>query len=524
MKKILYIILAWSIIGNSFAQKENLGSKVNNEWHEIGPYISPDGSKLFFVRSGQDPAHTMFGMTQDSWMCYLNNDSVVSQAKHLGFPFNRSKYNTINYQSADGQLRIFGGVYSRYMYRKANGYSYSVLKKDGWSNPKALKIKDYDDMNRGNYLSMCMAPNGYCMILSFSEQSNDDKEYLYISRRITDEKWTRPEKLSFTVHGDFGAYMAPDNRTLYFSSYGRGGYGDADIYVTKRLDDTWQKWSEPVNLGPKINTDGREAYFIVSPSGRYAFVSSDGGVNGSVDLVRIPLFAKEEPKQEGDTVVVKEQVIVEAAKPDPVIIVEGVVKNAETGEPMSASIEYLNLTENSIEGIARSSEVDGSFKVVLRYGSNYSITASRQGFYSENVNLDLKEVGEFQTIKKDILMKPFKVDVVIRLNNIFFETAKATLLPESQMELDNLVKILTENPKMKIEIQGHTDNVGSDAANLTLSDNRAKSVVEYLVGKGIAANRLTSKGYGETKPVATNDTDEGKALNRRVEFRIISIK
>jgi outer membrane protein OmpA-like peptidoglycan-associated protein len=121
-------------------------------------------------------------------------------------------------------------------------------------------------------------------------------------------------------------------------------------------------------------------------------------------------------------------------------------------------------------------------------------------------------------------MKPFKVDVVIRLNNIFFETAKATLLPESQQELDNLVKILNDNSKMKIEIQGHTDNVGSDASNLTLSDNRAKSVVAYLVGKGIAANRLTAKGYGETKPVATNDTDEGKALNRRVEFKIISIK
>jgi outer membrane protein OmpA-like peptidoglycan-associated protein len=262
----------------------------------------------------------------------------------------------------------------------------------------------------------------------------------------------------------------------------------------------------------------------VSPSGRYAFLSSDGGINGSVDLVRIPLFAKEEPKVEGDTTAVVEEVIEEAAKPDPVVIIEGVVKNAETGEPMSAAIEYLNLTEGAVEGIARSSEVDGAFKVVLRYGSNYSINAAKQGFYSENVNVDLKEKGEFQTIKKDILMKPFKVDVVIRLNNIFFETAKATLLPESQQELDNLVKILNDNSKMKIEIQGHTDNVGSDASNLTLSDNRAKSVVAYLVGKGIAANRLTAKGYGETKPVATNDTDEGKALNRRVEFKIISIK
>jgi outer membrane protein OmpA-like peptidoglycan-associated protein len=162
--------------------------------------------------------------------------------------------------------------------------------------------------------------------------------------------------------------------------------------------------------------------------------------------------------------------------------------------------------------------------VVLPYGNNYSINAKLAGYYAENLNLDLSEVGEFEIIKRDILLKPIKAEAVIRLNNIFFETAKSVLLPTSESELDGLIAILNENSGMKIEIRGHTDNVGSDALNQTLSENRAKAVVEYLVSKGISASRLIYKGYGETTPQTTNDTDEGRALNRRVEFKIISLK
>lgn len=523
MKKIIYILTALMFSLTAMAQKENLGTFVNSDIHEISSYITPDGSKFFFVRSGSHPEHTMYGATQDIWMTHMENDSATTPGKHLKFPFNRTQYNVLCYQSADGQLRIIRGIYNRYMQFVDNGYSYSILKKNGWSNPKAIKIKDYENMTRGQYASMCMAPSGNVMILSFSETSGDEREYLYISRRITDSKWTRPEKMPFTVRGDFGPYMASDNRTLYFSSYeGREGYGDADVFVTKRLDDTWTNWSEPINLGPNINSEGREAYFKVSPTGRYAFVAGDAE-DGSIDLFRVPLFKKEKPQEEV-TEEEEEEVIVEEAKPDPIVIIEGIVKNAETGEPMQASLEYNNLSSGSLEGIARSSEIDGSYRIVVPYGSKYGIEAKKQGFYSENESVDLTEIGEFKTIKRDILMKPFKVEAVIRLNNIFFETAKSTLLDDSRAELDNLIEVLNDNPKMKIEIRGHTDNVGSDASNQVLSENRAKSVVAYLKEKGINANRLSSAGFGEKKPVESNDTEEGRAMNRRVEFRIISIK
>jgi len=485
----------------SFGQIQNLGKAINSQYDEISPYITPDGSKIFFIRESH-PGNTKVGETQDVWWCTLENDLVTSEAKHLGFPFNTLTNNSINYQSADGQLRFMKGVFDKYGQFKKSGYSYTILTANGWSDPKAMNIRNYASMSRGKYVGMCMAPSGNIMILSFSEIKDNDRSELYMSKRIDDDTWSKPVKLNGTMNGDFAPFIASDNKTMYFSAYARGGQGDADIFVTKRLDDTWLNWSEPVNLGDSINTKGWDAYFKVSPTGKYAFMVS--AVGGNSDLYRLPLFSK-------------------AVKPDPVIIVEGVVKDAETGKPLQVSMGYTNLASNTQEGIARSSVIDGAYKIVLPYGSNFSIGAKLPGYYAENVNLDLSKVGEFAVVKRDILLKPIKAETVIRLNNIFFETAKSVLLPTSQNELDGLTAILNENPGMKIEIRGHTDNVGSDASNQSLSENRSKAVVDYLLTKGIPTDRLIFKGFGESSPLTTNETEEGRAQNRRVEFRIISV-
>ena len=512
MKKISTLGIALiACISFTQAQLENLGKKINSTYDELSPYITPDGSKMFFIREDH-PNNTMVGETQDVWMVNLIKDSVVTEARHLGFPFNTISKNSVSFQSADGNLRIIKGVFDKYGQFKKSGYSYTLMTADGWSDPIAINIKNYDNMLKEKYVTMCMAPSANVMILSFSEKKNSATSELYISKRINDEKWTKPKKINGTLDGDFAPFVASDNKTMYFSSTARGGFGDADIFVMKRLDSTWLNWSEPVNLGDKINTKDWDAYFKVSPTGRYAFMVSS--IGGNSDLYRIPLFSTDKTKQ----------IISEAAKPDPVIIVEGIVKDAETGKFLQASIEYTNLELNILEGVGRSSIIDGSYKVVLPYGMNFSLTAKFPGYYAENVNLDLSKVGEFEVIKRDILLKPIKAEAVILLNNIFFETAKATLLPTSQSELDGLVNILNENPAMIIEIRGHTDNVGADDMNQKLSENRATSVVEYLTSKGIAASRLSSKGFGETSPTATNDTSEGRAINRRVEFRVISVK
>jgi OmpA-OmpF porin, OOP family len=511
MKKIILSILFANIFLMSFAQLENLGKLINSTYEEISPYITPDGSKIFFIREDH-PQNTMVGQTQDVWWCKMQNDSIISEAKHLGFPFNTMVNNSINFQSADGQIRFMKGVFDKFGQFVKSGYSYTVMTPEGWSDPIAMNIKKYSKMSKGKYVGMCVSPSANVMILSFSEKKGHDRSELYISKRINDKNWTKPVKINGTLDGDFAPFIASDNKTVYFSSYARGGYGSADIFVMKRLDDTWLNWSTPENLGPKVNTKDWDAYFKVSPSGRYAFMVSSK--DGNSDVYRLPLFSKNK----------EEAVISETVKPDPVIIVEGIVKDAETGNFLQANIEYVNLNTNNLEGVGRSAVTDGSYKVVLPYGSNYSLTAKKQGYYAENVNVDITNVGEFTTIKRDILLKPIKAEAVIRLNNIFFETAKSTLLPTSENELDGLVKIMNENPSLVIEIRGHTDNVGADGANQKLSEERAKSVVDYLVGKGINATRLSSKGFGETQPTASNDTAEGRALNRRVEFRVVSIK
>lgn len=513
MKKIT---ITWSfllacIFSPIHAQIENLGPLVNSKYSEISPYLSPDGSKIFFIREDH-PDNTRVGETQDVWWANLKNDSVISKGKHFGFPFNTMKYNSIDFQSADGQLRIIKGVYDKYGQYKKSGFSYCTLGVDGWSNPTKILVKKYAKMSKGIYVGMCVAPSANVMILSFSEKRKNNKSELYISKRINDEKWSKPQKINGTQNGDFAPFVAADNKTMYFSSTTRGGFGNADIFMMKRLDETWLNWSEPVNLGDKINTEKWDAYFSVSPTGRYAFMVSS--IGGNSDLYRLPLFSKNK----------EEAVLSKEAKPDPVIIIEGIVKDAENNQVLQTTLTYTNITNNQVEGVGRSSAIDGTYKIVLPYGSNYSINARLAGYYAENLNIDLSTVGEFEIIKRDIFLKPIKAEAIIRLNNIFFETAKSVLLPTSENELDGLIAILNENSGMQIEIRGHTDNVGADASNQTLSENRAKSVVEYLTSKGISANRLVYKGFGETTPEASNETEEGRALNRRVEFRITVLK
>jgi outer membrane protein OmpA-like peptidoglycan-associated protein len=299
-------------------------------------------------------------------------------------------------------------------------------------------------------------------------------------------------------------YLAADGATLYFSSDRPGGLGDNDIWMTKRLDDSWQKWSEPVNLGAPINTSDWDAFFTLDAGGEYAYLtSSDTTGFGESDIVRVKLLERE--------------------KPDPVVIVDGNVYNKKTGQPLSASLIYETLPDGTEAGNGISSPVDGSFKIVLPYDKNYLIRASADKFFaiSENLNLDSLVKAGNRIIHKDLYLVPIEIGQVFRLNNVFFDFDKWDLRPESFVELDRVVKLLNENPSMEIELSAHTDSYGSDDYNFKLSDNRARSCMDYLLSKGIASNRVTSQGYGETKPVAPNDTPENRQLNRRVEFTIM---
>ncbi len=330
-------------------------------------------------------------------------------------------------------------------------------------------------------------------------------EDLYVSFREGDE-YSKPLNLGTDINSfldDFTPFLAADNKTLYFSTYGRRGYGSADIFVSRRLDDTWTKWSKPENLGPEINTTGWDAYLSVQASGKLAYMVSGKNSLGSLDIFSITL-----PK---------------AARPEALVLIKGKVLDKKTGKPLSTTIAYYDLSDNSQISTAISDPNTGEYSLTLPAGKKYSFLAKKEKYFAISENLDVLKIEEYQEIERDLYLVPIEKDAVIRLNNIFFESGKAELQSESYADLNRLADVLLKNATMKIEVQGHTDNVGSDATNQALSKKRAKAVYNYLKNsRNIPARQLTSRGYGEKHPVTSNSTKAGKAKNRRVQFKILA--
>lgn len=236
--------------------------------------------------------------------------------------------------------------------------------------------------------------------------------------------------------------------------------------------------------------------------GSYVYFVSTGR-NGSSDI-----FRKKLP---------------EGARPDPVVIIKGKVLDAKTKLPLAANISYQNLLTNKNLGYANSNSIDGQHSIVLQSGSSYEFLAEADSYYSISDNIDISKLHDFQEITRDLYLAPIEKGAAIRLNNLFFDFNKSELKKESVGELARLVELLKKNPTMKIEIGGHTDNVGTDAYNNPLSMKRVEAVLAYLTNQSIIATRLTAKGYGKTKPLQAGDSEEVRKLNRRVEFTIVEL-
>jgi OmpA-OmpF porin, OOP family len=351
-----------------------------------------------------------------------------------------------------------------------------------------------------------MTSDNKILLMSIDFGNSVGKKDIYVSFLQSDNTFSEPKNIGSTINSkadEFGVFLAADLRTLYFSSYGHENYGSADVFTSKRLDDSWTNWSKPLNLGPEINSPNWDGAFRISAKGDYAYISSatEQSIEGTSDIHRIKLNTE--------------------ARPEPVLMIYGKVLNKKTSEPLSANISYNDLKDNKQAGIAISNPKDGSYKIILPIGKTYSFLADKKGFYSISENINVDTLKEYTEIERNLYLAPIEVGEVIRLNNIFFELNKADLKAESAAELDRLIKVLKENNSLVIEIGGHTDSQGADAYNATLSQNRVNTVIDYLTKNGIDKSRLSAKGYGEAKPIASNDTEEGRALNRRVEFTVL---
>jgi outer membrane protein OmpA-like peptidoglycan-associated protein len=344
------------------------------------------------------------------------------------------------------------------------------------------------------------------MLLTLDRKDSYGQRDVYVSFQRNDGSWSEPKNLGPVVNSyddETSPFLAADGVSLYYSTEGFPGYGSQDIFVSRRLDDTWEHWSPPQNLGPEINSDDWDAYYTIPASGEYAYVVSAQNSIGATDIFEIKLA--------------------ETAKPKPVVLVKGRVFNSKTKQPLESQISYSDLSTNKEAGVARSDAKDGSYQIVLPLEKIYSFVGAKSGFYPISDTVNVKDVKSYQEITRDLYLSPIEVKQAIRLNNIFFDFDKTELLSESSAELDRLVALLKQQPAMRIELRGHTDNKGADAYNQKLSDGRATAVLEYLAGKGIDRNRMVAKGYGKTVPIASNDTEAGRAQNRRVEFMILEL-
>jgi len=497
------------ITSNTILKIENLGLNINSDLAELRPTVSADGNLLYFICENH-PANTKYNSvpnSQDIWYSKRDTSGKWSEARHLSYPLNTMQYNAVYWVSPDNNRILIRGAFMEGAYM-GKGVSMSSRMENGqWSEPQLLRIKNYEKYDRGRQSGATMAQDGQTLFLYMTPESGGPDNDLFVCFLLANGTWSEPKslgkKINLPEYDEMTPYLAADGETLYFSSNRPGGLGDNDIYMTKRLDKTWQKWSDPVNLGSPINTEDWDAFFTLDAGGEYAYMTTSLNTYGESDIVRVKLLERE--------------------KPNPVILVSGNVYNLKTKEPLSASLVYETLPDGLQAGNGISNATDGSFKMVLPFDKNYSIRAVADHFFaiSENLNLDSLVKAGYKEIHKDLYLVPIEIGQVVRLNNVFFDFDKWNLRPESYIELDRVVKLLNENPAIEIEMSAHTDSRGSDEYNFKLSDERAKSVREYILSKGISVSRITSQGYGETRPVADNITDENRQLNRRVEFTIL---
>lgn len=483
------------------SERINLGDAVNSQASEVVDAIAAD-DRTIYVSRRYHPGNTFPFDQSDLWVSERDKSGAWGPLKNMGRPVNNQGHNFAFAVSPDGNTLLMGNQYLRNGMPGGNGASISHRTRTGWSLPTDVVIESFQNKNR--FVSFCLGPDGQTLLMGVERDGGYGEQDLYVSFLKDDGTWSAPVNLGPDIN-TFGTeatpYLAPDNVTMYFATNARPGYGGLDVFVTRRIDSTWQRWTEPENLGPSINTDGFEAHFKVPARGDTAYMVSSTNSYGREDVFKIALPT--------------------GARPEPVILVRGTVTDKATGKPLEATVVYEDLSTGVQAGIGRTSPVDGSFTIALPAGRRYGFRAESSGYYAASENLDLRKSRTFREVEHNLEMSAIAANTDIRLNNVFFATGKATLEPESYGELNRLVSFLEKNSSVAIELRGHTDNIGKATANIKLSQDRVASVQTYLQEKGVSPTRLQSRGFGATMPVASNATEEGRSRNRRVEFRIV---
>jgi len=503
---------------------DNLGSNINTIYPDYTPVISADEEILFFTSrrpsttgGKRDPVDNKY--YEDIFMATKSDGNwKLSQP---GKPLNSKFHDASIGLSPDGQ--------TLYIYKGDNGGDIyeCVLKGDKWVKPSPLpKVIN----TKAHESSASLGPDGRTLYFISDRPDGVGGRDIWVAYKNSKGKWSEVKNIRElnTPYDEEAVFIHPDGRTLYFSSQGHNSMGGYDIFKSTYKDGYWSK---PENLGVPINTADDDLYFVLSSSGQRAYFSSSRkGTIGDQDIFMITFIIDKpmNPSTEDNLIAYKTKPVQEikiesaiAIETPSLTLLKGFIYDEETKKPLEAQIVLTDNEKNEELAVFSSNAQTGKYLVSLPSGKNYGIAVKKEGYLFHSENFIIPENALYQEIQKDIYLKPIKIGQSIVLRNIFFDFDKATIRPESKTELENLIKLMNDNPNIKIEISGHTDNIGSASYNQKLSESRAKAVVDYLIEHGIERSRLSYMGYGFEKPIASNDTEEGRQLNRRVEFKII---
>ena len=469
----------------------NIGAEINTADDEYLPTITADESTLIFTRKINN---------NEDFYKSIKVDDKWQTATYLSDHINTPRYNEgAQSISQDGKVLFFTGC------NRPDGLGrcdiYIAQKKgDDWSKPYDLT----PPINTSGWESQPSISADGRTLYFVSNRKGGYGGYDIWKSNLSNQGWSEPENLGPNINTSFdeqSPFIHPDDSTLYFCSNGWPGLGGKDLFMSRLGKDG--KWQKPENLGYPINSNGDENGLNLTAYGSYAFFASNN-LNGSggFDIYTFELPANLRPRS--------------------VTYVKGTVNDAVTKQPLEAAVEIIELDKNSPVYQDYSSIDQGDFLATLTTGRNYGLNISKDGYLFYSANFSLVGYKDTKPFNIAVLLQPIEVGNKVILKNIFFDTNKFDIKGESKSEMQKLVEFLNLNPTVRIEVSGHTDNVGNDQSNQILSENRAKSVYRYLIANGVSAARLTYKGYGETQPVASNDNDEDRSRNRRTEFKIVA--
>lgn len=525
--KILFLLCSLVFLTTQAQSQQTPGrsfTSLNSSLDEQNPMISPDGKTLYFTVANHPQNTGGKKDPGDIWISLLLGNEWAAPV-NAGSVLNNRGYNSVAGFSADGtQLYLLGHYVKDNGIATSQGISVSRKTSAGWSSPENIIIPYFK--NTSSTFSGHISKDGNIFLFSAESYNTTGAEDIYVSTKDDNGNWSEARSLGKSINTplqEVSPWLSDNGRILYFASNGHKGLGSFDIYYSQRLGDGWSIWSAPVNLGDRVNSEGRELFYAPAQQSTSALFTSTLNSDGYGD---IKIY---DPPANIDTVLARAETVptppVAATKIEEmkyekkedvknVITLHGSVVNEKTNQPIIANLSFQSGTS-----LATSSGADGRYQIQVPTITEYVLVLEAPGYIGRVEKLNIQTL-EMKEIQMNFKLQPIEVGATVNLKNVLFQQSTSILLEESYDELNMVVDFMKINPNVEIELAGHTDNRGISVHNVRLSQERVDNVKKYLVSKGIEPKRIAGKGYGGIKPIADNNAEETRKLNRRVEFMI----